>query len=81
MSLALRTLADISKAGGLVDDITAFVGGAIDAYLLKWNALAFLAKNVAVPILDKTVIKLPRGLVLESEGMLGFIIATLLGGK
>jgi hypothetical protein len=78
VSLALRTLAGLAR-GEWVDDVAAIAGGAIDAYLLKWNALAFLLKNVAVPIIDKTAIKLPRGLVLESEGMLGFIIATLLG--
>ena len=77
MALALRTLA-LARAE-IFDDILAVVGGAVDAYLLKWNALAFLLKNVAIPILDRTVVKLPRGLVLESEGMLGFIIATLLG--
>jgi hypothetical protein len=79
VALALRTLA-LARAE-IFDDILAVVGGAIDAYLLKWNALAFLLKNVAVPILDRTVVKLPRGLVLESEGMLGFIVATLLGGR
>jgi hypothetical protein len=78
MALALRTLA-LTRAGEWLDDLAAFGGGALDAYLLKWNALAFLLKNVAIPILDRTVVKLPRGLVLESEGMLGFIIATLLG--
>jgi hypothetical protein len=80
MALALRTLAGLARAE-IFDDILAVVGGAIDAYLLKWNALAFLLKNVAVPILDRTAVRLPRGLVLESEGMLGFIIATLLGGR
>jgi hypothetical protein len=81
VALALRTLAGLARAGEWLDDLAAFGGGALDAYLLKWNALAFLLKNVAVPILDKLVIKLPRGLVLESEGMLGFIIMTLVGGK
>jgi len=80
VALALRTLTTL-RAGEWVDDVLAVVGGAIDAYLLRLSPLAFLAKNIAVPILDKLVIKLPRGLVLESEGMLGFIIATLLGGR
>ena len=80
MALALRTLTAL-RAGEWVDDVLAVVGGAVDAYLLRASPLLFLAKNVAVPILDKTVLKLPRGLVLESEGMLGFIIATLLGGR
>ena len=80
MALALRTLVGLA-AGEWVDDVLAVVGGAVDAYLLRASPLLFLAKNIAVPILDKLVIRLPRGLVLESEGMLGFIIATLLGGR
>jgi hypothetical protein len=80
MALALRTLTTL-RAGEWLDDLMAIAGGALDAYLLRWNALAFLLKNVAVPVIGKTVVALPRGLVLESEGMLGFIIATLLGGR
>jgi hypothetical protein len=80
MALALKTLT-ISRAGEWIDDLAAFGGGALDAWLLKANALLFLAKNIAVPLIDKMVIKLPRGLTLESEGMLGFIIMTLIGGK
>jgi len=60
------------------DDIAATTGGFIDAFLIRTSVGLFLLKNIAIPIIDKAGwISLPRGLVHESEGMLGFVIGIL----
>jgi len=80
MAVAARVLMLPPTVAQYQDDIFALGGGAVDAILLKQNALLFILKNIAIPVVDRTVTKLPRGLVLESEGMLGFIAVILLTG-
>jgi len=65
----------------LLDYVAAFGGGVLDAYLLKWNALAFLLKNIAVPVAHHMLGIGIRGLTVESVGMLGFTVATLVAYK
>jgi len=78
--LVLRRLTGVLGTE-LGDYLTAFVGGVVDAYLLKWNALAFLLKNIAVPVIHHTTGLGLRGLTIESVGMLGFTVATLIAYK
>jgi hypothetical protein len=77
---AARVLMLPPGLAGYQDDIFAVAGGVADAILLKQNALLFILKNIAVPVVDRTVTRLPKGLVLQSEGMLGFIATILLLG-
>jgi len=71
-SLGLRSL-----GSNMVDYASAAVSGVVDGFLLASNsdaaAIAFIMKNIAVPLLDATIVKLPKGLVYHSVGQLGMI--------
>jgi len=79
--MAMVALTKVRGAlGPYIDDISAFAGGVLDAVFLEKDMDgAFLAKNIAIPILYALGLKaIPKGLVHQSEGMLGLIIAALL---
>jgi hypothetical protein len=77
--MAARVAVIPAAVAEYTDDIAAVAGGFIDAFLLRSSVGLFLLKNVAVPIVDKAgLISLPKGLVYESEGMLGFVIGILI---
>ena len=76
--MAARAVVIPATVAEYMDDIVALGGGFIDAFLLRASVGLFLLKNIAVPIVDKMGwISLPKGLVYESEGMLGFVIGIL----
>ena len=81
----VATSLGLSKlSGGMMDYVTAAASGLIDGLLLASNsdagAIAFLMKNIAVPIVDAALVKLPRGLVYHSVGQLGMIAILALSG-
>jgi hypothetical protein len=79
--MAMATLERLTRATWM-DDAIAFGAGALDGYLLDKVPVAFLIKNVGVPIASLFVRGIPDGLKKESEGMLGLAVYVLLtGGK
>jgi len=84
MALALRTLTGMVRTTTIFDEAFAFGNGVIDGYLLEGVSAGVwivLLKSVLIPILDKTVVALPRGLVHSAEAILGFILGILIAPK
>jgi hypothetical protein len=76
--VAARAVVIPATVAEYMDDIVAVAGGFIDAFLLRSSVGLFLLKNIAIPIVDKAGwVSLPKGLVYQSEGMLGFVIGIL----
>ena len=76
--MAARAVVIPATVAEYMDDIVALGGGFIDAFLLRSSVGLFLLKNIAIPIVDKAGwVSLPKGLVYQSEGMLGFVIGIL----
>lgn len=79
VAAAALKLYQLAKGGEkIVDYAAAAASGFIDAYLIDKNALAFVAKNVLIPLADAMVTPLPKGLVYHAIGQLGFVIAALI---
>jgi len=79
MAMVLRTL---TRAGGFMDDVLAFSNGVLDGWMLQgikdYGVWIILIKNILIPIVDKVVMPLPRGLVHSAEAILGFIIGVII---
>jgi len=75
MALALRT---VGKSW--LDDVISVVAGLVGGYLLDKNPTIFMAKNIGIPVLSVFIRGIPDSLKYESEGMLGLLIYTLIGG-
>jgi len=62
----------------LVNYGSAFISGAIDGFCLRaggtTGAVIFLAKNIAIPVVDAVLIKLPDGLKHHAVGQLGMAV-------
>lgn len=77
MALALETLK--YRMGGMFDDVLAVGNGLLDWYVLGWDALAFIVKNLVIVLLDKAgIMRLPAGLVYSSEYALGLVVGALI---
>ena len=84
MAAALERLAGFVLRGETGDYVTAAISGAIDGFLLSQESdaatLAFVAKNILVPVVDALGFRLPRGLVHHAVGQLVMTITLLLRG-
>jgi len=76
MAMVLREITRTT----FIDDIIAVGSGVLDGYLLEKMPMAFLVKNVGIPIASLFIKGIPDGLKKESEGMLGLLIYVLLSG-
>jgi len=84
MALALRTLTGMVRTTTWVDEVFAFGNGVLDGYMLEGVSAGVwivLLKSLLIPILDKTVVSLPRGLVHSAEAILGFIVGILIAPR
>jgi len=79
---ALRVIAKGVKGISLIDEISAVGGGILDGILIDTLPIAFLAKNILIPVLAHVApVPIPDGLVHQSEGMLGFTVYLMLKPK
>ena len=63
-----------------INDLICIGAGVFDGWLLEKSPLAFMIKNVGIPIASLFV-KIPEALKYESESMLGLMIYAILMGK
>jgi hypothetical protein len=63
---------------GMVEDVMAVGSGVVDGFLLEKVPVAFLIKNIGIPVLSLFVREIPDALKKESEGMLGLAIYALI---
>jgi len=75
MAMVLREI----TRGTWLDDVIAIGAGVLDGYLLEKIPIAFIVKNVGIPVAS-LFFRVPDGLKKESEGMLGLLIYVLLSG-
>ena len=78
MAMALQNQLTRLEDFKWVDDVLAVGSGFVDGALIDKAPIGFLIKNLAIPIIDKTMIKLPKGLVYHAEGQLGLLAYLLL---
>jgi len=80
MAMVLRTIT--GRVGGFLDDVFAFGNGVLDGWMLVGvkdiGVWIILIKNILIPIVDKAVMPLPKGLVHSAEAILGFIIGVII---
>ena len=72
-----RLFAGVAR-GEFLDHILAFGTGILDGVLIDKMPIAYIAKNVVVPVLKAVGMPVPDGVTYESEGQLGFLIYLLL---
>jgi hypothetical protein len=63
-----------------INDIICLGAGAFDGWLLDKSPLAFMVKNIGIPIASLFV-RVPDALKYESESMLGLMIYAIIFGK
>ena len=75
MAAVMQALKTITAGKGIVNDILAFAGGAMDGYCMKHgNEIVYLVKNIGVPVLSFLGVPIPEGLKHQCEGAIAQLI-------
>jgi len=78
MATQLTKLVGALRTAEFIDYVSAFAAGVFDGVLVDKMPIAYLIKNIAVPIMDVVGLPIPKGITYESVGQLGFIMYLLL---